>query len=163
MVVETQMRRFVFVLGLLCAACGGSSPAAPSPPASPSPAPAPAGLAGTWIGSITHPSGGSGTLRLTLSLNPLNSYTGTWQTQFANPDYTRTGQAQSTTVGVGTATIGISDNGFATSPVMSAPGCLFDRTVILMLALESNDLSGDALFGVCTAGATLGSVALRRQ
>lgn len=157
------MRRIVPVIGLLLSACGGSTPTAPSSPASPPAAPAPAGLAGTWAGSLTHPDGGTGSLTLTLSVNPLNAYSGSWRTQFANPAYTRSGQALSTSVGPGTATVGISDNGFATPGVTTPPGCLFDRTVILMLVLESNDLRGDALFGVCATGATIGTVALRRQ
>ena len=156
---DLSMRRIVLVLALLCAACGSSTPTTPTPP----PSPPQTGFAGTWAGSITHPDGSTGSLTLTLALNLANTLSGTWQTQFANPTYTRSGQAQSTTVGTSNATIGISDNAFVTSPVTSPPGCLFDRTVILVLTLESNELKGDALFGVCATGATVGSVSLRRQ
>ncbi|HEV8394456.1 MAG TPA: hypothetical protein VGQ37_09280 [Vicinamibacterales bacterium] len=144
----------------LAAACGGSTASAPSP--TPTPAPVPTGLNGAWMGTITHPDVGTGSLRVVLDLAPLGSYLGTWQTNFANPEYSRSGRASATVQG-SLVTLLISDDDFASPPATSPsrPECFWDHSVFIVFPFDTSRLDGEARFGLCEARP--GPVSLRRQ
>jgi len=161
MVVETPMRPLaIAVLAILVAACGGSKATAPSP--APSPAPAPTGLNGVWVGTLTHPDVGIGSLRVVLDLTPLGSYIGSWQTTFADAAYSRSGRALATVRG-SLVTLSISDDDFASPPATSPsrPECFWDHSVFIFLPFDTSRLDGEARFGICEVRP--GAVSLRRE
>ena len=152
------MRRLVIVSAILTLSMGCSeSPTSPSSGAS--------GLGGTWTGTVSDSSNGSGSMRVILTdlgtFGGITGVTGTWSTTFGEASKNGSGQATGTmSNGVLSLTLAASSR-----PICATNGPFSGlQGDYLATGLTVNDgrIRGAYLYGTCTGSAD-GALDLRKQ
>ncbi len=156
------LRALLLVMAVHCAACG-SAPTAPTPTTPTPPAPVPPVslevlVVGNWVGTVTHPQLGSGTVALTIAApsGVLLIHHGTWRMEFTNPAYRREGELDLYTEQGATA------YGALHSGIEAPQPLCFDSSLSFTLQPVGQRLVGAVVFGVCSLF-VVGDITLQRQ